>query len=37
VTEKVSGYAGKVRGGAGHQFFIPDEIPLDQVLEEIKL
>jgi len=36
VTEKVSGYAGKVRGGDGHQFFIPFEIPLDQVLEEIK-
>ena len=35
VKERVSGYAGKVTGGEGHQFYIPDNIPLEEVVEEI--
>lgn len=34
-TEKVSGYAGKIAGGEGHQFFIPHDVPLDKVLQEV--
>ncbi len=37
VTERVSGYAGKVAGGtgSGHQFYIPKDVPLIDVIEEI--
>jgi hypothetical protein len=35
VNERVSGYAGKVTGGDGHQFYIPDDVPLHDVLEEV--
>lgn len=37
VKESVSGYAGKVEGGSGHQFFIPNNVPLEDVIEEIIL
>lgn len=37
VKEEVSGYVGKVSGGEGHQFLIPREIPLEDVIEEIVL
>ncbi len=37
VKESVSGYAGKVEGGSGHQFFIPNDVPLSDVIEEIIL
>lgn len=37
VKESVSGYAGKVKGGSGHQFFIPNDVPLEDVIEEIIL
>lgn len=37
VKESVSGYAGKVEGGSGHQFFIPNDVPLEDVIEEIFL
>lgn len=36
VKERVSGYAGKVAGGNGHQFFIPPGVPLEKVLVEVK-
>lgn len=35
IKERISGYAGKVRSGEGHQFYIPDDVPLEDVLEEI--
>lgn len=35
VKERVSGYAGKISGGSGHQFFIPKDVPLEDILEEI--
>ncbi|WP_372655948.1 pre-toxin TG domain-containing protein [Halobacteriovorax sp.] len=35
VKESVSGYAGKVACGEGHQFLIPNDVPLEDVLEEI--
>ncbi|MFV8258436.1 pre-toxin TG domain-containing protein [Bdellovibrio bacteriovorus] len=35
--ENVSGYAGKVAGGSGHQFYIPDDVPLNEVLDEVSL
>jgi len=35
VKENVSGYAGKIAGGEGHQFFIPNEIPIGKVLQEV--
>ncbi len=35
VKERVSGYAGKVAGGEGHQFLIPSDVPLDKVLMEV--
>ncbi len=35
VKERVSGYAGKVAGGEGHQFFIPTEFDLREIVEEI--
>lgn len=35
INERVSGYAGKVAGGEGHQFFIPRDVPLEEVIEEI--
>lgn len=37
VKENVSGYAGKVEGGSGHQFFIPNDVPLSDLIEEIIL
>ncbi|MCK5883584.1 MAG: hypothetical protein KAG61_07845 [Bacteriovoracaceae bacterium] len=37
VKESVSGYAGKVEGGSGYQFFIPNDVPLVDVIEEIIL
>lgn len=36
IKERVSGYAGKVAGGEGHQFYVPEDIPLDKVLIEMK-
>lgn len=36
VKERVSGYAGKVAGGEGHQFFIPPGVPLEKILIEVK-
>jgi hypothetical protein len=35
--ETVSGYASKVEGGSGHQFKIPKDVPITEVLEEIPL
>ncbi|MEO7163937.1 MAG: hypothetical protein ABI041_13540 [Bdellovibrionia bacterium] len=34
--ERVSGYAGKVAGGDGHQFFVPNGVPIQDIIEEIK-
>lgn len=36
VKERVSGYAGKVAGGEGHQFYVPEGTPIDEIFEEIK-
>lgn len=35
--DNVSGYAGKVAGGSGHQFYIPEDVPLNEVLDEVSL
>lgn len=35
IKERVSGYAGKVAGVEGHQFFILKDVPLEEVIEEI--
>ncbi len=35
-TEPVSGYAGKINGGSGHQFMVPEGVPVHEVLQEIK-
>ncbi len=35
--EDVSGYAGKIEGGSGHQFKIPEDINPSEILEEITL
>lgn len=37
VKERVSGYAGKVTDGMGHQFHIPKDVPLADVIEEVIL
>lgn len=36
IIEHVTGYAGQVAGGDGVQFYIPKDVPLDQVLQELK-
>jgi len=36
VRERVAGYAGKVAGGEGHQFLLPRDVSLVDVLEEIR-
>lgn len=33
----VTGYSGKVAGGRGSQFFVPEEVPLSEIVEEIIL
>ena len=33
--ERVSGYAGKVKDGAGYQFYIPEGVDLTEILEEV--
>lgn len=37
VKERVSGYAGKVADGEGHQFLVPKDIPINDVMEEVIL
>jgi hypothetical protein len=36
VKERISGYAGKVAGGEGHQFYIPFGVDLRDILIEVK-
>ena len=36
VKEHVSGYAGKIAGGDGHQFFVPNGVPIQEIIEELK-
>ena len=36
VKERVSGYAGKVAGGEGHQFYIPRGVKIEDVVKEVK-
>lgn len=35
VNERTSAYAGKVAGGEGHQLFIPENVPIHEVIEEV--
>jgi hypothetical protein len=35
IRERVSGYEGMVKDGSGYQFFIPKDVPLEEVIEDI--
>lgn len=36
TKERISAYAGKVKGGEGYQAYFPPDVPKDQVLKEVR-